>query len=120
MTFISYRFVGRVKVFVSLVGGDDQSKCKWVFGKNLNHYNCPFSKHFKNYLGCRKDTGTEGETGLCSTTKFRASLWNMSRDKAASKQQHGSLDGARRSDGSGYSLIFKDTMPDTLVQQVQE
>lgn len=27
-------------VFVSLLGGDDQSKCKWVLGKNLNHYSC--------------------------------------------------------------------------------
>lgn len=28
-------FVGRIRVFASFVGGDDQSKCKWIFSKNL-------------------------------------------------------------------------------------
>lgn len=59
------------------------------FGENLNYDNCPFSKHFKNYLGFRKDAGTEEEAGLRSITKFCASLWNMSRDKAASRSSMG-------------------------------
>lgn len=28
-------FVERIRVFASLVESDDQSKCKWVFGKNV-------------------------------------------------------------------------------------
>lgn len=59
--------------------------------------------------------GAEEEAGLRSITKFRASLWDMSRDKAASKKKHGRLNGARRSEGSRYSLTFKDMMPDSLV-----
>lgn len=31
---VLFCLVERVRVFASL-GGDDQSKCKWVFGKNL-------------------------------------------------------------------------------------
>lgn len=51
-------------------------------------------------------------------TKFHAHLLKVNRGEAASKK-HGSWNGARKRDGSTYGLIFRDTVPCTLVQQVQ-
>lgn len=62
----------------------------------------------------------EEEACLHYITKFHAYLWNMRRGKAASKKKHGSSNAARKSGSSRYSLIYKDTMPGTLVQQVQK
>lgn len=36
--FVSFLvFVGKIRVLASLVGGDDQAKCKWIFGISLSH-----------------------------------------------------------------------------------
>lgn len=64
--------------------------------------------------------GMEAAACLHQIAKFRTHLWNVSRGRAASQEKRGSPNAARRSDGSRYSLVFKDMMPGTLVQQVQE
>lgn len=35
--FVLFCFGGKSGIFASLVRGDDQSKCKWIFGQNLSH-----------------------------------------------------------------------------------
>lgn len=53
-----FGFGGRIRVFASLVGGDDQSKCKWVSGKNGNHYdNSPFPQTFKKLFWIKRGNG---------------------------------------------------------------
>lgn len=90
---VLFCLVERVRVFASL-GGDDQSKCKWVFGKNLVKIKITLSSSTKDYFGLSKHIGMEAAACLHFITKFHAYLWNVSRGETASTKR-GSSSGAR-------------------------